>query len=800
MYSLNNLILSPPGPTVVRKMDNDEQAEEDLTPTRESAVVGLLFEHDENRRQLIKWFRELSEFTPCGVSPSGESSQMDILLVDEPALARHHDWLRSRKGGEEPPFHPIVLVHSTNNSSFEGGVWEIIDETVSVPIDPSPLKHRLKNLLERRRLSQNLSNELERTEKQYRAVFESVNDAMLVIDAERDLVLDCNPRAREVLGYSESELRSLSASTDLHPTNGNAYEQFIERVLTEGRGRTDDLVCTTKEGSKIEAEISASTLDVQDSSRVVFCIRDITERREQSRQLESQRDQLAQLNRINRTLHETTRAVVQASSRDDLETAVCQNLSDSGAYQFAWIGENAEEHARVEPRATGGKASEYLDLVSVTTDGTETAQGPTGCAFETLSVCTVQDVSTASEMEPWRESLSEFGVLATAAVPIHYDDEIFGILNLYTCRENAFVGEERDILSHLGNTIGRAIADIRAREEAQIFQQAVEHTGHAVYITEVDGTIEYVNSAFTKMTGYSQEEVIGQNPRILKSGAHKKEFYRDLWQTVLSGETWENELINRRKNGRRQYIDQTIAPITMGSDDIDYFVAVNTEITQQRRRQQQLQVLYRVLRHNLRNELNVIEGYADLLAESGTSEQEFALSEISRAVDDLLQISQQARRIERTFTEDSGDQEMPSLDEVVQGALADAAVPEDGLTTSIPETSLTTNMELQMAIQELVVNAFKHNDAEEPSVSVSMKTESNWNTPYGKVIVRDNGPGIPSNEREVLRQGEESPLLHGNGLGLWLVNWIVSELGGTIEIEDADTGGSRVTVTVPLSD
>jgi PAS domain S-box-containing protein len=781
-------------------MDNDEQAEKDLTPTGETAVVGLLFDHDENRRQLTKWFRELSGFTSREVSPSERASQVDILLVDEPALARHRDWLQSRKGREEPPFLPIVLVHNTDDSSIEGGVWEIIDETVSVPIDPSPLKYRLKNLLERRRLSKNLSTELERTEKQYRAVFESVNDAMLVIDVERDQVLDCNPRAREVLGYSELELRSLSVSTDLHPTNGDAYEQFIERVLTEGRGRTDDLVCTTKEGSKIEAEISASTLDVGDSSRVVFCIRDITERREQSRQLESQRDQLAQLNRINRTLHETTRAVVQASSRDELETAVCQNLSDSGAYQFAWVGEGAEEHVRVEPRATGGKAAEYLDHVTVTTDRMETGQGPTGQALETLSVCTVQNVSTASEMEPWRDSLAEFGVRATAAVPIHYDDEIFGILNLYTQRENAFVGEERDILSHLGNTIGRAIADIRAREEAQIFQQAVEHAGHAVYITEPDGTIEYVNSAFTEMTGYSQEEVIGQNPRLLKSGAHDKEFYRNLWQTVLSGETWENELINRRKDGRRQYIDQTIAPITMGSGQIDHLVAVNTEITEQRRRRQQLQVLYRVLRHNLRNELNVIEGFADLLAESGQSEYKPALEQISQAVDDLLQISRQARRIERTFSDGSAEQEMRPLDVVVEGALADASPPTDIVTTSLPETSLTVDVEIQTALQELITNAVKHNDAEDPSVVVAMETDLRENGPQGTVTVRDNGPGIPTNERKVLREGEESPLLHGNGLGLWLVNWVVTELGGTIDIQDADPRGSVVTITVPLND
>jgi len=783
-----------------RKMNGDDSTGGDLTATEETPVVGLLFEHDENRRQLARWFREVSGFTLREVSPPGMSSQEDLILVDEPALAHHRDWLQSRQDSEDPRFYPVVLVHTSDDSSFADGVWEIIDDTVPVPIDPSTLKHRLKNLIEQRRLSKNLSNELERTEERYRAVFEAVNDAMLIIDTDRDQILDCNPRAAEVLGYSESELLSLSPSKDLHPTDVDAYESFLARVITEGRGRTDDLVCTTNGGLEIETEVSASTLSEQNGSRVVFSIRDVTERREQARQLERQRNQLAQLNRINRTLHETTRAVVQASSRGDLESAVCQNLSASEAYQFAWIGERADEDTTVYPRAMGGGAKEYLDHVSVTTDETETGQGPTGRAFETLSVCTVQDVSTAPEMGPWRESLSEFDVRATAAVPIHYDDEVFGILNLYTRRENAFVGEERDILANLGNTIGRAIADIRAREEAQIFQQAVEHAGHAIYITEPDGTIKYANPAFGEMTGYGNKEVIDQNSRILKSGAHDKEFYRDLWQTVLSGKTWENELINRRKDGRRQYIDQTIAPITMGSDNIDYFVAVNTEITQQRRRQQQLQVLYRVLRHNLRNELNVIEGYADLLAESGTSKQESALTEISQAVDDLLQISQQARRIERTFTEDSADQEMCSLDEVVHGALAEAALPEDIVTTSIPETSLTVNMELQTVIQEVVENASKHNDAEDPSIAVTMQTTHQGNVPQGRVTVRDNGPGIPSNERQGLREGEESPLLHGSGLGLWLVNWVVTELGGTVDIQDADPRGSLVTVTTPLSE
>jgi len=781
-------------------MDDNEYQKVDSSSACDTDLVGLLVENDENRRQLATWFREQSAFTSRELSPSTVPPETDLLVVDEPAVDRHQDWIQSRKGTAEPQFYPVLLAYTTDDPSVTDRVWEIIDDTVSIPVDPATIERRLENLMERRRLSKNRSTTLERTQERYSAVTEAVNDAILVIDTENDRVLDCNSRATDVLGYSESEILALSPAEDLYRANADTYECFVDRVIGEGKSRTEQLACTTGYGSEIEVEISASPLDGQANSSAVFSIRDVTERRERTRRIESQRDGPAQLNRINRTLHETTRAVVQAASRDDLETAVCRNLSESGAYQFAWIGEQSDDADSIVPRAMSDGAAEYLDDARITTDETPTGRGPSGRALETTSVCTVQDVSTAPEMEPWREPLSRFDVRSTAAIPIHYDDEVFSILNLYTRRKDAFVGEERDILADLGKTIGRAIADIQAREDAQIFQQAVEHAGRAIYITDPDGTIQYANSAFTEMTGYSSDEVLGRNPRILKSGAHDQEFYRDLWQTVLSGETWRSEIINRHKSGRRQHADQTIAPVKMGTDSIDYLVAINAEITDQRRRQQQLQVLYRVLRHNLRNRLNVIEGYADLLADSGTSGNRSALEQISQAVDDLLQISQQARRIKTTFTEDSGDQAMRTLDAIVQDAVADATSPGDVITTTIPDTPLKVENDLERAIRELITNGFKHNDTEDAAVSVTVTTTDRGATPKGTVTVRDNGPGIPENERTVLREGKESPLLHGNGLGLWLVNWVVTELGGTIDISDADPHGSNVTVTVPLSD
>lgn len=107
------------------------------------------------------------------------------------------------------------------------------------------------------------------------------------------------------------------------------------------------------------------------------------------------------------------------------------------------------------------------------------------------------------------------------------------------------------------------------------FRQAVEHAGHSIYVTDSDGTILYVNRTFEEITGYTAQEALGQNPRILKSGVHDVRFYSQLWETILAGEVWRSELINETKDGSRYIVDQTIAPITDASGEISRFVAVN---------------------------------------------------------------------------------------------------------------------------------------------------------------------------------------------------------------------------------
>lgn len=126
----------------------------------------------------------------------------------------------------------------------------------------------------------------------------------------------------------------------------------------------------------------------------------------------------------------------------------------------------------------------------------------------------------------------------------------------------------------------RDVTELKRRElEARSFWRAVEHAGHSIYRTDLDGTIKYVNPAFERISGYSSDEVIGETPSLFKSGLHDEEYYSTLWKRILDGQVWEGEVINRRKDGKLYTINQTIAPVHGPDGDLEEFVAINTDVT-----------------------------------------------------------------------------------------------------------------------------------------------------------------------------------------------------------------------------
>lgn len=119
--------------------------------------------------------------------------------------------------------------------------------------------------------------------------------------------------------------------------------------------------------------------------------------------------------------------------------------------------------------------------------------------------------------------------------------------------------------------------------ERAVLIAAVEQAADGIIITDTDGTIQYVNAAFASLTGYTSDEVVGQNPRILKSGRQAPATYEQLWNTIRSGVVWHGELINRRKDGTFYHEDMRITPVKGSNGEIVNFIAIKRDVTKRRK-------------------------------------------------------------------------------------------------------------------------------------------------------------------------------------------------------------------------
>jgi|AntRauTorcE11898_2_1112593.scaffolds.fasta_scaffold00276_19 PAS domain S-box-containing protein len=348
----------------------------------------------------------------------------------------------------------------------------------------------------------------------------------------------------------------------------------------------------------------------------------------------------------------------------------------------------------------------------------------------------------------------------------------------------------------------RDITERKEREqELQLFRKAVETVGQAVVITDREGIIEYVNPAFEAQTGYSREEALGRTPRILKSGKQPEAFYAKLWETILDGERWEAHIVNKRNSGELYRVRQEISPITDAEGTITHFVSIESDVTDRKLREQQLSVLNRVLRHNLRNGTNVIEGNAALLSD-GVDDPE--LESFATSIEDrtaaLAQLSEKAGTIDSLFDHEPPADAAYDLRELFAAIAAsfEERYPEAVLSVAdIDPVAVRADSRLKVALAELLDNAVDHNDRPTPEVSLTATpSDGERSGEWVDIIIVDNGRGIPEQERATIEIGEETPLQHGTGLGLWLVYWTVSLLGGEVTITDRSPG-TRVVLTLP---
>ncbi|ELY70987.1 histidine kinase N-terminal 7TM domain-containing protein [Natrinema versiforme] len=259
----------------------------------------------------------------------------------------------------------------------------------------------------------------------------------------------------------------------------------------------------------------------------------------------------------------------------------------------------------------------------------------------------------------------------------------------------------------------------------------------------------------------------------------------------------ENAVLTRTDRGDRREFAVSTSPLRDGSDRTVGHTVILQDITDRRRREQRLEILNRVLRHNLRNDLTAVRGYVGIAADRVEDDD---LAEMLETVGDdvsgVLETSEKARDFERAIETGARSPATLSARDALASIAADLEAELSGdIDVAVPETCrLQTNRELfDLVFTNLVENGLVHSDAATPRVTIEYDGSAEQSAVF---TVRDNGPGIPDHELAVLERGEETALEHGSGLGLWIVSWSVTALGGDIAF-DTDETGTTATVRLP---
>jgi len=368
--------------------------------------------------------------------------------------------------------------------------------------------------------------------------------------------------------------------------------------------------------------------------------------------------------------------------------------------------------------------------------------------------------------------------------------------------------KKADLLSRIGNLVERRRTAAKlAQREAQLEQtvadlklkeRAMDEAPVGVTISDPDredNPLIYLNERFESLTGYS--DVIGENCRFLQGEETDPETREELREAIDEQRPVSVDILNYRKNGQKFWNRVDIAPVHDDDGTVTNYVGFQMDITERKIRERRLEVLNRVLSHNLRNKMNVIEGHVSLLeSEYDDEEQPDSLTEIKSTAANLMGLANTIREIEQAFSE-TGSTEPLALTERLEQLVSafEDRFPEATFDLTYPADD-PCRIDVPgfiAAMDEAVENAVKHNDNTDPVVEIRIQARSEARI---DVEIEDNGPGIPDQELEVLSRGETS-LKHADRLGLWFMYWVVSRVGGTFSVTESDPRGTILTLSIP---
>jgi diguanylate cyclase (GGDEF)-like protein/PAS domain S-box-containing protein len=266
---------------------------------------------------------------------------------------------------------------------------------------------------------------------------------------------------------------------------------------------------------------------------------------------------------------------------------VCQRLVELFNFRLVWIG--MKEPGGVIDMAASAGASDYLDGLEVRWDDTPLGRGTTGTAIRENRPVVLHTQSP--QLDPWRKRAELHGMRSILAIPLGIQGDVIGALMMCSESDNTFDKLTVSRLSAFAARVTVAMLGAHEQQQLRLMEAAMSNAANAMFITDCDGKVQWMNEALSRYSGYTAEEIMEHDPTLFNSGKHDAAFWKEMWDTLRAGKPWRGDIINRNKSGELFTVMQIVSPLFNDKGNLTHFLAVQQDISEKRRLEEEIHYL-----------------------------------------------------------------------------------------------------------------------------------------------------------------------------------------------------------------